>query len=656
MNVLAELQSRFREPLLAVSDDAESMLAMLKPAQDARYGDYQANFAMPLAKARGENPRELAARLVAAARLDDLCEQPEVAGPGFINLRLRTDWLSKQISALISDGRVGVATVSAPRTYVIDYSSPNIAKPMHVGHLRSTVIGAALDRLLRFLGHTVVSDNHVGDWGTQFGMITYGYKHFLDAAAYEKEPVAELARLYRLVNLLCDYHDAIEEMPAKLLAINTKEGELKAAEASPVPTEASAAEARGKAIKRLRNDLAAAREAAASAFRLLSSVQADPALWAIAKAHPGISEASRLETARLHAGDPTNRGLWEKFIPECLAMLNRIYDRLGVSFDLTLGESFYQPMLADVVTSLKQAGLAVESDGAQCVFIEGNDAPFIVQKRDGAFTYATSDLATIQYRVHTLKADVILYVVDARQSEHFKLLFATARKWGYDRIELRHVSFGTILGDDKRPFKTRAGDTIGLESLLDESIQRAAAIVAANFEADAVDGDSSAEQQRVATAVGIGAIKYADLCQNRESDYVFSWDKMLAVTGDTAAYMQYAYARVCGIFRRGGIDRAALRAAGSTVQLDSPAERALALQLLRFPEVLSQAAGDYRPNFITAYLFETANCFSTFFEQCPVLKAETETLRGSRLRLADLTARVIERGLDILGITPVERM
>jgi len=324
---------------------------------------------------------------------------------------------------------------------------------------------------------------------------------------------------------------------------------------------------------------------------------------------------------------------------------------------MALGASHYQPALAAVVDDLRQKGLAVDSDGAVCVFIPGVEAPFIVRKRDGAFTYATTDLATIRDRVDRLGAQLVLYVVDARQGDHFKLLFETAQRWGYSNVDLRHVSFGTILGDDRRPYKTRSGDVVGLESLIDEAVSRARRIVDENDERkpQGADLDDSA-RQKIAEAVGIGAIKYADLSQNRETDYIFSWDKMLALTGDTATYMQYAYARVCGIVRRGEIDRESLRQGTAQMTLEHPAERALALQLLRFHETLDGVAIDFRPNVLTNWLFETANRFSTFFENCPVLKAETESLKQSRLLLADLTARCLERGLSLLGIETIDRM
>lgn len=671
MNVLEELRSRFTAALNKLNVPLEAWIGQIRAAQDAKFGDYQANFVMPLAKRLGRPPRDLAAEIVAALEIADLCDPPEIAGPGFINLRLRTDWLRTQLTAVSRDQRCGVAVVSRPQTIVVDYSGPNVAKPMHVGHIRSTVIGAALHHVNTFLGHKTIGDNHIGDWGTQFGMIIYGYKNFLDAAAFQQNPVEELARLYRLVNQISAYHAALTGLPTAESAASAATAKLQALEATRTPTDKAAAEARKKELRVL-NTAIAEHQAEIADFRAkIAAVAENPAALKQATAHPGIAAEARQETAKLHAGDAENVRLWNEFLPHCLAALDAVYERLGIRFDVTLGESFYNPMLAEVVEELRAKGIAVESESAVCVFVPGHEAPFIVRKADGAFTYATTDLATIRYRVDTLKADRVLYVVDARQSDHFKQLFDTARRWGYTSTELQHTSFGSILGEDRRPFKTRSGDTVGLESLIDESIQRARGIVSANFTpetspAAAADASGSTAatgskpddslQQRVAEAVGIGAIKYADLCQNRDSDYVFSWDKMLATTGDTAAYMQYAFARVSGIFRRGNIDRETLRNSGVEITLDSPTERALALQLLRLSETLHVVSLESRPNYLTAYLFDTANAFSSFFEKCPVLKAETPELQSSRLLLADLTARVIETGLKLLGITAVEQM
>ena len=630
---------------------------MVKPAQDAKFGDYQANCAMPLAKQLGLSPRDLAAQIVERLQVADLCEPPEIAGPGFINLKLKDAWLVENINRLVADDRLGVATASQPRRIAIDYSSPNVAKPMHVGHLRSTVIGDALYRILTFVGQHVTSDNHIGDWGTQFGMIIYGYKHFLNGPAFEKNVVAELARLYRLVNQLGDYHEAVAELPRLRASLAECLARQQAGLTEPATPDKQQQEARKKAAKKLANEIEEAKKAVASAEKKQADVEGSPDLKALAQAHPRIAVAAREETAKLHSGDAQNLALWKQFIPACLAAINAMYARLGVHFDLALGESFYQPCLAEIVARLQTSGIAKESVGAICVFIPGVEAPFIVRKTDGAFTYATTDLATIRYRAETLGADAMFYVVDARQGDHFKLLFETARRWDYAQVDFRHISFGTILDENKQPYKTRSGDTVGLESLLDESVVEARKIVDAADDAKAGGPElDEAARTAISEAVGIGAIKYADLSQNRESDYVFSWAKMLATKGDTATYLQYAFARVCGIFRKGGIDRSACRSAGGEILLDHPAERALALQLIRFSEALDDAAVECRPNFLTHYLFETANCFSTFFEQCPVLKAESPPSRTSRLLLADLTARILAKGLDLLGIHTIEQM
>ncbi len=538
MSILPELRKRFRRVLDGLVADPRRIAELLdsvQRSQNPKFGDYQANFAMPLGKELKRPPRQVAAEVVARLDVADLCSKPEIAGPGFINLRVRDDWLAARLSAAALDARLGIAPVESPRKYVIDYSAPNVAKPMHVGHIRSTVIGDSLYRTLKFLGHSVTSDNHIGDWGTQFGMILYGYKHFCDPEAYRSNPVQELARLYRLVSQLMD------------------EGENGSG----------------------RNEIAAA---------VLD------------------------ETAKLHAGDEESRRLWEEFLPFCEDEIDRIYRRLGVTFDHTLGESFYEDRLGPLVADLVQKGIARESEGAICIFIEGRQVPMIVRKQDGAFLYATTDLATLRYRVETWNPEAILYVVDHRQSLHFEQLFTAARLMGYAGLELQHVSFGTVLGDDGRPFKTRSGDTVGLEGLLDEAVRRAAEIVSANDDAKPGGPELSAEERRrVAETVGIAALKYADLSQNRTSDYVFSYDKMLAMNGNTATYMQYAYARVRSIFAKGSVDVDALRACGAPIRLDTPAERALGLELLRFGEALELAVADYRPNQLTAYLFELAN-------------------------------------------------
>ncbi len=666
MNPLATLRSRFASALATLVDESQAidpLVEMVLPSKDAQHGDYQANCAMPLGKQLGRKPRDVADTLVAALDVADLCEAPEVAGPGFINLRLRDEWIIEQLTAATQDlARLGVTPVETTRTIVVDYSSPNVAKPMHVGHIRSTVIGAALCRVLGFLGHRVISDNHIGDWGTQFGMIIYGYKHFVDEAALADAPVAELSRLYKLVNQIGDYQatksDKLPAVAEKITAAEAKVAQL----ASAKPT--GDAKQDKKAAKEVRKAEAAVgdlRKEQAELEAKVTGFEADAQLSKLAAEHPAIGGSALQETAKLHAGDEENRQLWERFLPACLEEINATYDRLGVKFDHTLGESFYQPQLAGVVQDLTAKGLATESEGAMCVFVEGFAAPFIVQKKDGAFLYATTDLATIQYRMRQWRPDALLYVVDHRQSMHFEQLFATAKAWnhGVDHhdddpdkdIELAHIAFGTVCGEDGKPYKTRSGSAVGLMGLLDEAVDRAYAIAERS---PMLTTDE--ERREVAERIGIGAIKYADLSHNRTSDYVFSYDKMLAMTGNTAAYMQNSYARVRSIFNKAGVEAEALRSSGHAITIDSPAERALGLALLQFAEALDRVAADYRPNHLAAYLFELASRYSEFYEKCPVLKAETESLKESRLLLCDLVARTIAKGLELLGIETVERM
>jgi arginyl-tRNA synthetase len=657
MNLLAELRRRFSSALAGYAGDAAPLLDMIRPSQEPKFGDYQANFAMPLGKQLGRSPREVAAEVLQRTELADMASEANVAGPGFINMRIANAYLQRQLLLAFGDSRLGVPKVDPPRTFVIDYSAPNVAKPMHVGHIRSTVIGDALARTLRFMGHCVIGDNHIGDWGTQFGMILYGYKHFRDEDSYRANPVAELARLYRLVNQLVEYHQQRQTMDGLEAAVRDAEqavAQQRAILAAARPEDQKKA---AKELRRCEARLSDARAELAAAEAKLAAVERDPTLRSLAERHPRIGQEVLAETARLHAGDPENRRLWREFLPFCLADIERIYRRLGVTFDETLGESFYQDRLANVVAELRQRGLARESEGAICIFLPGQETPMVIQKQDGAYLYSTTDLATIEYRMERWRPDAILYVVDHRQSLHFEQLFAAARLWGFDKVELQHVSFGTVLGEDGRPFKTRAGDAVGLESLLDEAVSRAYAIVSANDDAKPGGPELSESQRRqVSERVGIAALKYADLSQNRTSDYVFSYDKMLAMNGNTATYMQYAYARVRSIFAKGQIDVESLRRAPERIVLGTTAERELGLALLRFSEALASTLIDYRPNQLTSYLFELANRYSTFFEECPVLRAETDELRASRLMLCDLTARTIQQGLALLGIEVVERM
>ncbi len=571
-----------------------ALVELVRETADSKHGDYSGTMAMGLAKRAGKKPRDVAVEIIKRLDVGDVFEKPaEPVGPGFINLKVRDDALARAVTDACGDERLGVAPVDRPETIVVDYSSPNVAKPMHVGHIRSTVIGDALARILKFRGHHTITDNHLGDWGTQFGMILWGWKHCRDDAAFAADPTAELGRLYRLVRKVAD----------------------------------------GKP----------------------EELAADPAAAALAQQYPDAGREVLAETAKLHEGDPENRALWEQFMPVCRREIDRIYARLDVSFDHTLGESFYQPLLAGTVHDLEARDLARESRGAVGVFLDGPDKPpLLIRKADGAFLYATTDLATIRWRMEHWKPDRILYVVDHRQSQHFEQVFETARRWGVGSVDFVHVAFGTVLGDDGKPFKTRAGDTVGLEALLDEGVARAFGVVTA-ADADRGTGMPEAERRRIAETVGIGAIKYADLAQNRTTDYTFSFDKMLELKGNTAAYMQYAVARVEGIFAKGGIDRGAVRREAAAIAFTDGRERALAMKLLRFGEALEDVEADYRPNVLTAYLFDVAGAYSTFYDALPVLKAEG-TERTTRLALCDLTGSVLRTGLELLGIRVPERM
>jgi arginyl-tRNA synthetase len=601
MNLQNLLQSKFQGALTGLVPDPAPYATLLKAAQRAEHGDYQANCAMPLGKVLGRKPQEVAKEIVGRLDLGDMLEPPEVAGPGFINIRIKPEWLAKQLQIAAADERLGVARTSKPLTFVIDYSSPNVAKPLHVGHLRSTIIGAAVTKLLRFLGHRVITDNHLGDWGTQFGMLLYGYKNYRDEADLKADPVREMVRLYLLVRQL------------------TKGEEND----------------RGRAVR--------TPEEAAHYAKVLE------------------------ETAKLQAGDPENVALWKQFLPWSMGAITPLYNRLGVTFDYFHGESFYNPMLPGVVEDLLAKGIGTVVDGAVMVFLkpppeDGSEhrADAIVRKEDGAFTYTTSDLATIQYRMKEWQPDAILYVVGLPQGFHFTTLFEIARRWGHT-VELHHIGFGSVLGNDGKMLSTRNGGAAELSELLDRAVERGAAMyeqsVAERRErGEEVPEVGPDERQRIAEAVGLGAVKYADLASHRTSDYKFLWGKMLATDGNTATYMQYAYARCRSIFRKGGVDPARFRTAPPPVILTHPAERALGLQLLRFEETLSAAAAEFLPHLLTAYLWDLAKSYSVFFTNCPVLKAETPALRDSRLLLCDLTARTIQLTLGLLGIETVERM
>jgi arginyl-tRNA synthetase len=588
MNFPVFISAYLEEALTKAGFASVDALSQIKASSDSKFGDYQFNGSMGLAKEAKVSPRKVAEKIVEFFALPDVLEPVEIAGPGFLNLRIKTQWLAEKIQQMAADPRLGVLKPEKVKTFVIDFSSPNVAKPMHVGHLRSTILGDSLARTLRFFGHTVITDNHLGDWGTQFGIILYGYKHMLDEKAFQNEPVKELARLYVEVRKLFKTPEEI-----------------------------------AKGI-------------------------VDP-----------VQNACRDETAKMHKGDQTNLELWRKFMPVCLGEIDLVYQRLGVHFDHTYGESFYQPFLNKVVQDLSASGLARESEGALAIFLNEDATPALIRKSDGAFTYMTTDLATIQYRVEQWKPDAILYVVDSRQSLHFSQLFQIAQQWLGQQTRLEHISFGSVLGADRKPIKTRSGDAVAsLDQLLDEAVRLAKEVYQAAYhqEGETQSKESLEDLSRVGDVVGIGAVKYADLCQNRTSDYVFNWEKMMAMEGNTATYMQYAYARNRSIFRKGELNPDNYRNASIPVLLDTVEERGLALQLFRFEEALTLALVDYKPSLITSYLWDVAKAYSGFFQNCPVLKAPNEGVRQSRLLLCDLTARVLKQGLELLGISVLEKM
>ncbi len=550
------------------------VVSLIKPCLDAQFGDYQCNIAMVLAKELKRNPRELAEQIIKETDLTAICEPLEIAGAGFINLRLRKDFLASCLTRMVTEQNLGVDKTEKPKKIVIDFSSPNVAKQMHVGHIRSTILGDTLASILRFSGHEVITDNHIGDWGTQFGKLLLGYKNDLDKAALDRDPIAELERLYKLVNDQCEK----EKKEEKSETIH----------------------------------------------------------------------AAREELRKLQDGDCENLELWERFIEMSKGSFDRIYTRLGVRFDYTLGESFYNPKLKAVVQELIAAQIARESEGAIVVFFDGEkelgDKPFLIQKSDGAALYSTTDLATLKYRMEEWKADEIIYVTDSRQQLHFKQLFATAKKWGID-VKLTHVCFGTILGPDNKPIKTRSGEPVKLVDLLDEAEARAAKLIETKGEF------TDDTKKQIARVVGIGSLKYADIGQNRTLDYVFDWDKLLSLNGNTAPYLQNAYARIQSIFRKGQVELSGV----PEWELVEPQEITLGKHLLRFGELLQVVVEDYRPHVMCTYLFELAQMYHSFYEHCPVLKSEGN-LRESRLHLCELTAKTLQTGLALLGIETVEQM
>jgi arginyl-tRNA synthetase len=581
MTLLQNLESRLSRALETVL--GEPCAANMTPAADLRFGDYQSNSAMVLAKKQKTNPRALAEQIVAAVEIDGLATA-KIDGPGFINFTILPEAYAAHAESLLDDPRLGAPEPGKGKTVVVDFSAPNVAKPMHVGHIRSTIIGDSLCRIARFLGFHVIADNHIGDWGTQFGMILHGWKTTLDHTALEADPIAELVRVYRGVN-------------------------------------------------------------------------------AAAKDDPAVLETCKAELVKLQAGDPENLAIWQQCIDVSKAGLQKIYGILDVSFDHWLGESFYNAMLPGLVDEFMEKGLARESDGAVCIFSDVSkpaeqdpflvhkengwtDNPAIIRKADGGFLYATTDLATIRYRIDEWKADQIWYVVGMPQQLHFRQIFEAANRWEKSG-DFRHIAFGSILGEDRKMMKTRSGDNVGLVELLDEARARAAAII----------GEKSAhlsveEAAEVADIVGIGAVKFAELSQNRLTDYVFAWDRMLALQGDTAPYLQYSHVRIRSIFRK--LD-AEFSAKNAKFTLSAPEEIHLARLLARFGEVLPLVLEDHRPNLLANYLLELARAFHSFFEACPVLKSD-EPLKSSRLALCELSSRVLEKGLGLLGIRCPERM
>jgi len=614
MNLLQEVRELFKPVLVKLVDtpaELPELLAAVIKGTRPELADYQANFAVRLAKLlnRPSEAGTVAQEVIDALPSNELVESAVVVAQGtqaFINIKLKSAWLAERVHAIATDSRVGVNLVSQHKRFVIDYSGPNVAKPLHVGHLRSTIIGDALIRLLRFLGHTVVGDNHLGDWGTQFGILLHVNKTMRDDAAFQADPVRELARIFVEVRKLFKKDDEDDDAP-------------------PVD---------------------------------------DP-----------VKNICRQETAKLHAGDPENLALWQLFMPHCIEMLKPIYERLGIlPMDHMLGESFYNPMLPGVVADLLSKGLAQESNGAIVIpnaagkipttpeELKKEDPPGLIRKRDGAFTYTTTDLATIQYRVEHFQPDVMLYVVDARQALHFRTLFAAAKRWGISQSEFHHLPFGSVLGPDRKPISTRAGGGTELDTLISEAVKQGFQKYKDSYEERKSHGHEVPEltpevEQAIAEAVGIGAVKYADLSSNRTSDYVFDYKKMLATDGNTATYMQYAYARCKSIFRKGKAEDEAFRTNPPKVILDHPAERLLGLQLLRFEDALLVAATKYEPHHVTAYLWDLSKAFSGFYEHCKVVDdANPPEVQASRLLLVDLTARVIRQALDLLGIRTVERM
>ena len=542
----------------------------LTQATDPRFGDYQTNAALMLGKQHSENPRAVAEKILQHLNAADLCESPTVAGAGFINFTLLPGAVANKTAELFADERLGVARSTSPRKIVIDFGSPNVAKPMHVGHIRSTALGDALARIATFLGHDVIRDNHIGDWGTQFGMVIWGWKNLLDREALQRGPLAEIVRIYKETN-------------------------------------------------------------------------------ARSTSDPAVRDACRQELVKLQSGDKENIDIWNECVALSMQDFQHVYQLLDIHYDIQCGESFYNDRLAGVVERLLKSGIAEISEGAVVVFfrdiLELADKPCIIRKSDGGFNYATSDIATVDYRITELMRDTVWYVVGAPQTLHFKQIFEIARREGH-QADFRHIPFGNVLGEDRKLMKTRSGENVPLRQLLEEACARARKIIE-----EKNPNLADAEKIDIARTIGIGAVKYADLSQYRMTDYVFSWDKMLALQGNTAPYLQNAYVRVRSIFRKAGEAAAKIE----KFVLHEAAEITLAKRLCQFAEIVPQVLNDFRPNILANYLFELANNFHAFYERCPVLRSD-EPVRSSRLALCDLTGRVLQRGLDLLGIKVPEKM
>ncbi|EAO8402892.1 arginine--tRNA ligase [Salmonella enterica] len=577
MNIQALLSEKVSQAMIAAGAPADCEPQVRQSAK-VQFGDYQANGMMAVAKKLGMAPRQLAEQVLTHLDLSGIASKVEIAGPGFINIFLEPAFLAEQVQQALASDRLGVSQPTR-QTIVVDYSAPNVAKEMHVGHLRSTIIGDAAVRTLEFLGHHVIRANHVGDWGTQFGMLI----------AWLEKQQQENAGDMALADLEGFYRDA---------------------------------------KKHYDEDEA-------------------------------FAERARNYVVKLQSGDTYFREMWRKLVDITMTQNQITYDRLNVTLtrDDVMGESLYNPMLPGIVADLKAKGLAVESEGATVVFLdefknkEGDPMGVIIQKKDGGYLYTTTDIACAKYRYETLHADRVLYYIDSRQHQHLMQAWTIVRKAGYvpDSVPLEHHMFGMMLGKDGKPFKTRAGGTVKLADLLDEALERACRLVAEK------NPDMPADElEKLANAVGIGAVKYADLSKNRTTDYIFDWDNMLAFEGNTAPYMQYAYTRVLSVFRKADIDEQALASAPVIISEDREAQ--LAARLLQFEETLTVVAREGTPHVMCAYLYDVAGLFSGFYEHCPILSAENDAVRNSRLKLAQLTAKTLKLGLDTLGIETVERM